>query len=148
MNIFLFTYVFFLSDFRYIRCPRVILLVGTRSIRLVAKQPRRLVPIHLDDPSSTRSFDESIAASIRYIRLIRYGEPAREYRLLYLEAYFWNLSVIVCRSPERSLYPVYNSDILFYYVIENVIQNVVLRYNNFSIIFTKVLFRKFHRAFF
>lgn len=45
---------------------RVILPTGTRSIRLVAKQARRLVSIHLGDPSSTRSFDESIAASIRY----------------------------------------------------------------------------------
>ena len=68
--------------------------------------PRRLVPIHLGDPLSTRSFDESIAASIRYTRPVRYRQLTWEYPLLYLEAYFWNLDVIY-RSPERFLYPTY-----------------------------------------
>lgn len=40
------------------------------------------------DPSSTRSFDESIAASIRYTRPIRNGQIAREYPLPYPGAYF------------------------------------------------------------
>jgi len=59
---------------------RVILPTGTRSIRLVAKQPRRLVSIHLGDPSSTRSFDEIDCCEYPvYTRSIRNGQIAWKY---------------------------------------------------------------------
>lgn len=62
---------------------------------LGCETPGRLVPIHLGDPSSTRSSDESIAAFIRYTRPIRNGQITRQYLLFYPEAYFWNPDMIV-----------------------------------------------------
>lgn len=82
---------------------RVILPTGTRSIRLVAKQPRRLVSIHLGDPSSTRSFDEIDCCEYPvYTRSIRNGQIAWKYYTPVSQDLFLILNMIILRPPRKS----------------------------------------------